>query len=233
LHELKEIAAGGETERVEFKRSTGQRTEATKSVCAMLNGTGGYLLFGVTDDGSLTGQQVSSRTLEDITRELRRIELPCLPDIEIIQFENGASVVALLIHGGGGPYTYDGRPYLRRGPTTGIMPREQYERLLLERMHATRRWENLPAEGRGLDDLDATEVLRMIEESIRRQCLSDPGTRDLHDLLRGLGLYREGRLLNASASFASVEPDNSPGFLPKGNHRIVGSGNHHYDGTDP
>jgi ATP-dependent DNA helicase RecG len=78
------------------------------------------------------------------------------------------------------------------------MQREQYERLLVERMHATRRWENLPADRFGLDDLDGEEILRTIEESIRRQRLSDPGTRNLQELLSGLGLYRQGQLLNAA-----------------------------------
>jgi ATP-dependent DNA helicase RecG len=198
LEELKYIVRGGESGRVEFKRSTGQRTEGIKSACAMLNGVGGYVLFGVADNGTLVGQQVSARTLEEISRELRRIEPPNFPDMETVQLENGASVVVLLVHGGGGPYTYDGRAYLRHGPTTSIMQREQYERLLVERMHATRRWENLPADRFGLDDLDGEEILRTIEESIRRQRLSDPGTRNLQELLSGLGLYRQGQLLNAA-----------------------------------
>ena len=198
LDELKHIAQAGESERVEFKRSTGQRTEGMKTVCAMLNGVGGYLFFGVTDNGALVGQQVSAGTLEDITRELRRIDPPCFPDMETIQLENGASIVLLLVNGGGGPYTYDGRSYFRHGPTTSIMPREQYERLLLEQMHANRRWENAPAEKVTLEDIDIDELLRTVAESIRRQRLSDPGTRDPYDLMRGLGLYHDGRLLNAA-----------------------------------
>ena len=35
--ELNAIVAGGESEHVEFKKSTGQRTDAAKAVCAMLN----------------------------------------------------------------------------------------------------------------------------------------------------------------------------------------------------
>ena len=63
--ELKRLVTDGESEQVEFKRSTGQRTEAMKAVCAMLNGLGGFVLFGV-DDRSIIGQEVSARTHEDI-----------------------------------------------------------------------------------------------------------------------------------------------------------------------
>ena len=45
LHELKDLISDGEAERIEFKRSTGQRTEGARTVCAMLNGLGGFVLF--------------------------------------------------------------------------------------------------------------------------------------------------------------------------------------------
>ncbi len=203
LAELRSLVAGGESDRVEFKRSTGQRTDATKTVCAMLNGLGGFVLFGVSDRGEIVGQQVSAHTLEEVIQELRRIEPPAFPDIETVALENGNTVIVLRVPGGGGPYTYDGRPYmrtprLRSCPTTSIMPREQYERRLLERMHATHRWENRPAEGIGIADLDHAEIVRTIDEAFRRQRMEDPGTRDPRELITGLGLMRDGQLLNAA-----------------------------------
>ncbi len=50
LKALKELIQGGELEHVEFKRTTGQRTKAARTVCSMLNGLGGFVLFGVTDN---------------------------------------------------------------------------------------------------------------------------------------------------------------------------------------
>jgi len=38
--ELRELAAEGESERLEFKKSTGQRIHAVKTLCAVLNGPG-------------------------------------------------------------------------------------------------------------------------------------------------------------------------------------------------
>ena len=43
--------APGESEMLEFKRTTGQRREAVRTVCAMLNHRGGRMLFGVAHDG--------------------------------------------------------------------------------------------------------------------------------------------------------------------------------------
>jgi ATP-dependent DNA helicase RecG len=164
----------------------------------MLNGLGGFVLFGVSEKGEIVGQQVSTRTLEEVANELRRIEPPAFPDMEIVALDDGHMALALRVPGGGGPYTYDGRPYMRLGPTTSIMPRHQYERLLLERMHAHHRWENQPASGFEVEHLDHAEITRTVEEAVRRGRMEEPGTRDPVALLLGLGLIQGGQLLNAA-----------------------------------
>lgn len=198
LVELKKLIAQGESERLEFKRTTGQIVEAARTVCAMLNGLGGFVLIGVNDKGKVTGQQVSSKTLADVANELRKIEPPAFPDTETVSVDSLHSVVVLRVQGGAGPYTYDGRPYVRAGSTTRRMPQQHYERLLLERMHATRRWENQLAERITYDDLDGDEILRTVDEAIRRQRMADPGTRRIEELLTGFGLTEKGALLNAA-----------------------------------
>ena len=86
LKVLYDLVATGESETLEFKKTTGQRTEAAKTVCALLNGHGGFLLFGVSDKGEILGQQVAAKTLEDISFELRKIEPPAFPEIETVSF---------------------------------------------------------------------------------------------------------------------------------------------------
>jgi ATP-dependent DNA helicase RecG len=67
LKELTKLVKQGESDRLEFKKTTGQRTTAVKTVCAMLNSTGGFVIFGVTDKGEVIGQKVSAKTIEDIS----------------------------------------------------------------------------------------------------------------------------------------------------------------------
>ena len=50
--DVEKLIRNGESETVGFKRSTGQRTTAVKSLCGMLNRTGGIVLFGVTGKGN-------------------------------------------------------------------------------------------------------------------------------------------------------------------------------------
>lgn len=198
LDDLRTIVARGESETLEFKRSTGQLVAGMRTVCGMLNGLGGFVLFGVGDNGAISGQNVSTQTLEQLANELRKIEPPAFPEQLSVTLENGNCVIALRVTGGGGPFTYDGRPYQRVGPTTSLMPRQRYERALLERLHATQRWENEAAVGFTVEDLDHAEITRTIDEAIRRGRMGEPGTRNPVGVLAGLNLIRDGHLLNAA-----------------------------------
>ena len=78
------------------------------------------------------------------------------------------------------------------------MSADEYNRMLFERMHSEQRWENQPAAGWSIKDLDEIEIRRAVEEAIRRGRLADPGTREPAEMLRGLGLSRDRSLLRAA-----------------------------------
>jgi ATP-dependent DNA helicase RecG len=201
LRELKKLVKSGESERIEFKKSTGQRTKAIKTVCAMLNGHGGFVLFGVTNKGEITGQKVSAKTIEDISNEIRRIEPPAFPDIETVNLKSEKAVIVINIPGGTGLFSYAGRPYIRNGPTTVQMPRDEYNRRLIEKLHATTRWENEPVpKGVSTKDLDAEEIQITLDNAIRLGRLEATDRRDTTSILRGLELIRDGKLLNAAVA---------------------------------
>lgn len=201
FEELTQLNALGESEGLEFKKTTGQRTRAVEALCGMLNGEGGSVLFGVDNAGRVLGQEVSDSTLRELHAELRKIRPMPFPDVERVPLSNSSrEVIVVTVPGRTGLYTFDDRPYVRNGPTTVRMEKTRYEHLLLEQNHGSRRWELMPAEGWTLADLDSAEIRRTVEEAIRRERLEDPGTREPADLLRGLNLLNgDGRIVNAAA----------------------------------
>ena len=200
LDEITALVAAGESETLEFKSTTGTRREAVRTVCAMLNQRGGQVLFGVTPHGAVVGQQVGGRTLEEVSAELQRIEPPVFPTVERVRIAEGREVIVVGVNQGAArPYVYQGAAYRRVGSTTLAMSADEYQRVLFERMHAERRWENQAATGWAVEDLDANEIRRTVEEAIRQDRLEDPGTREPAALLRGLGLLRDGVLWRAAA----------------------------------
>ena len=197
--QIADWAASGESETLELKRSTGQRKEAAKATCAMLNQRGGRVLFGVEPNGRVRGQEVSDHTIEEVAQELREIDPPVFPNIERVDLSTGRAVLVVSVSvGQSRPYSYRGRAYRHVGNTNQAMSRDEYNRMLFERLHSERRWENEPARGWTVDDLDHAEILRIVEEAIRRGRAEDPSTRDSRELLRGLGLMREDTLLRAA-----------------------------------
>ncbi len=201
------LAAFGESETLEFKATTGTRREAVMTVCAFLNQGGGQVLFGVTQAGAVVGQQVSDRTIEELSAELRQIDPPASPTVERVPVDGGREVIIVSTgQGASRPYSYRGTAYRRVGNTTLVMSADEYNRMLFERMHSEQRWENQPAAGWSVEDLDEAEIRRTVAEAVRRGRLEEPVNRDPTDLLRGLGLLRDGVLLRAAAVlFGSTE----------------------------
>jgi ATP-dependent DNA helicase RecG len=192
-------AQEGESEQQEFKATTGQRTEAALTLCAMLNHRGGRVLFGVQPNGRVTGQVVTDKTLEDVARELNDIDPPAFPTMDRLPVDDGKEVIAVRVsQGSRKPYTFRGRAYRRVGTTNQELDRDDYQRLLLEQVHGVARWENEEATGWGVEDLDAAEIVRTLDEAVRRGRSDEPGTRNPAELLRGFGLSKGGRLLRAA-----------------------------------
>jgi ATP-dependent DNA helicase RecG len=201
LQQIEAIVKSGESETLEFKRTTGERREAARALCAMLNHRGGRVLFGVEPNGRILGQQVSDRTLEEIAQEIQQIEPTIFPQIDRIDVRESLQVVSVTVTTGANrPYSYKGQAYERVGNTSPKMSREEYNRILIERFHGERRWETEPAEGWSPADLDLRELTLTVDEAIRRGRLNDPGTRDPLELLRGLGLIKDGVLLRAAVA---------------------------------
>lgn len=199
LADIESWVRGGESETLELKRTTGERREAARTICAMLNHRGGRVIFGVEPDGRMIGQMVSDRTVEEVAQELGEIEPPVFPSIERVDFAEGRQLLVVTAQAGSGqPYSYRGQAYRRVGNTSRQLSREEYNRILLERLHGDQRWENQPATGWSLADLDVAEITRTLEESIRRGRADDPGTRDPAEMLRGFGLMKDGQILRAA-----------------------------------
>lgn len=197
--QLKAWVAQGESETQEFKLTTGQRTEAAKSLCAMLNHKGGRVLFGVDTQGRILGQDVTDKTVQDVVQELSQLDPPAFPTIERIPLGSGRDVLAVVVERGSRrPFAFKGKAYRRVGTTNIEMSRDDYNRMLLEQLHSTSRWENEAAPGWAVADLDEAEIVRTLEEAIRRGRAEDPGTRDPREILRGFALIKDGQILRAA-----------------------------------
>ena len=223
LQTITDLIARGESETLELKRSTAQLPRAGQTLCAFLNGEGGRVIFGVTDRGEVVGQQVADKTLREIATMLGRFEPPARVEMDRLDVGKGRTVLVISAPSAreDAPFTFDGRAYRRVGSTTTVMPQEEYGRLLLDRNHSRHRWENQPAPGIGLEDLDHEEVLRTRQTAIEQRRLSAGTSMDVGDILDRLELRIDGKITQAAQVLYGTRflPNYPQGLLKLGRFR--------------
>ena len=121
------------------------------------------------------------------------------PKVERIGVGDDREVIVIgMDKGSNPPYVYRGTAYRRVGNTTTSLSVEEYDQLVMERMHGGQRWEEQPAVGWSVKDLDTEEIRRTVEEAVRQGRLADPIGSKPEDMLRGLGLLHDGVPLRAA-----------------------------------
>lgn len=114
---------------------------------------------GFIEHDVVVGQQVSDRTIEELSAELQRIDPPAFPMIKRVSVDGGHEVIVVnTSQGTSRPYSYRGTAYRRVGNTTLGMSADEYNQMLFKRMHGEQRWEYQPAAGWSVDDLDVAEI---------------------------------------------------------------------------
>lgn len=122
---IKKILSAGESQFVEFKESLSSTNEAIKTLAAFANqSVGGWLFFGVKDNGSITKITVGKNTIEQLANNIKQNTLsmvwaePLLPDIYTI---SDLSILAVRVTNENykkGPYLAFGYRYKRTGKST-------------------------------------------------------------------------------------------------------------------
>ncbi|MGO8903277.1 MAG: ATP-binding protein [Isosphaeraceae bacterium] len=165
---LKLIAdSKGEREHIEFKKTTGELHGGMETLCGFLNGSGGKVLFGVTNAGKVQGQDVTGATFQEVANAIRKLEPPAW--IEQVRIPVSGTKEVLMLETttrSDGPYTFDGRPYVRIGNTTSRMPQPEYERRLLARTKNQQRWEAEVVRGYSLNGLDTREIKKTLRAAV-------------------------------------------------------------------
>ncbi|MBS0350114.1 MAG: putative DNA binding domain-containing protein [Proteobacteria bacterium] len=200
--QLQKLAKQGESETVEFKKSTALMRSIFETVCAFLNGKGGNILIGVNDKGELLGQDVTDNTRQELARELHKIEPPASIDIHHLSIQKGKSVIAIQVKANDhAPYVYDGRAFQRHQSTTSKMPQHRYEQLLVIRGQLNHSWEKMIAEGYKISDLDREEIFKTVADGIRENRIPASAQRDsIKAILKRLQLIEGNQLKNAAVA---------------------------------
>ncbi|WP_051533511.1 RNA-binding domain-containing protein [Anaerovibrio sp. RM50] len=105
---------GVETEKIEFKKTTGELREGITSLASMLNKNSyGVLYFGVKNNGDVVGQQMGDRTLREISQAIASYIKPQVIPVIEHQLIDDKNVIKIEVRGSEKPYSAYGRYYMR------------------------------------------------------------------------------------------------------------------------
>ncbi len=203
LEDIKDLIVQNENEQVEFKETTGQLERGMETLCAFLNGVGGTVLFGVTDNGKIIGQDLSDKTKRDIVEAIRRVEPLTVIKISYAAIP-GTGRYVIVLHAdpqlSARPFVYKGRAYQRIESVTTVMSQEKYNLLLLQR-GGKYGWEAIINENLEIESLDVNTIRGAVRMGIESGRL--PETTIIEEIpliLRKFDLLSDdGKLKNAAA----------------------------------
>ena len=130
-----------ETETVELKKSTSELKEAVISIVAMLNKhQRGEVSFGVKNDGTVVGQQVSDKTIRDVPKAIAdHIEPKIYPIVEQVDVD-GKQCIKVQVEGSEYPYYAYGRAYNK---SSHLPPYYEKIDIELSSKNHSKSWQNI------------------------------------------------------------------------------------------
>ncbi|WP_436661615.1 RNA-binding domain-containing protein [Acinetobacter sp. P1(2025)] len=168
--ELLEIIANGENSGIEFKRDDIRPEQFAKEVVAMANFQGGRVLFGVEDDGTISG--IQRPDLEEWVMNVfqSKIHPMILPFYEEVKLEDGKTVAVVSFPIGiSKPYVlrHSGKEeiYIRVGTTSRLATREQQMRLF--ELGGMLHTEVMPVPRTDMSCLDDARLMNYIRDILR------------------------------------------------------------------
>ncbi len=178
------LISQGEGYNVEFKRSFSPGI--AREICAFANAGGGKILIGVDDSGNVVGAESGNELRSKIQDIGRNLDPPVELDIEKV----GNILVIHVPEGEKKPYSYSGKFYIRQGPNSQQLSRDEIrdlfrnERLLL--------FDEIPNER---FDTDADLNREVFRKFLGKSGISEVIGEDR--ILENLQLIENGRMRNA------------------------------------
>lgn len=198
---------GHESEILEFKKTTGELKEGIISIAAILNKhQKGELYFGIKPDGSPVGQQISEKTLRDISQEIaNHIEPKIYPEITAIRIDD-KDCILVRFEGYNTPYFAYNVARIRVADEDKVMSQQELTAYIMEKQSREGTWERRVSEclTSSVDEKALRDYIHRGQESGR---ISFDYT-DRETVLGKLSLTSGDRLLNAGMVLFGETPYN-------------------------
>ncbi len=186
-----------ESQTLEFKDSVNSPS-IVEAVCGMLNATGGVVVIGVADNGSIIGVRDADVRAEEVDRSIRKNMSPPAPWSVLSAEAGDKSVIVIDVPSGPRkPYVVNGRVFVRDGEVNRRATAHDINRLIEDRIRSDEHWERQPAIGMSTTDLDTAEIETTIGQAVEAGRW-DSSITTTEEVLRRLHLVIEDRPIQAA-----------------------------------
>lgn len=193
------INIGPETETREYKKSTGEMKEAMLSIAAILNKhQKGELYFGVKNDGTVVGQEITDETLRKVSQAVGNHITPAIYPVVEVESYGEKQCIKVTFEGSRCPYLAYNVPRIRVADEDLVMEQDVYEEMMRKRDNIKYAWEQQVSEYTiaDVDEASFREYLRKAKEAGRIEFEET----DVETVLNKLELTKGDYLLNAGAA---------------------------------
>ena len=173
----------GEGYNLEFKETD---SNLAKEICALANANGGKVLLGVTDDSKIKGINITNKFKSQITDLVRNFD----PKFQITLEEVDNILIVNVPEGTNKPYSVNGKFYLRYGPNSQQLSRDEIREFFLK--EGLILWDEKENQDFNLEkDFSKEAFNNFIQRSNLTKVLSKK------ELLQNLSLLKNDHLKNA------------------------------------
>lgn len=186
-----------ENEVIEFKKTTGELKEGIISIVSILNKhQSGKLYFGIKDNGDIIGQDVSTKTIREVSKSIsENVEPKIYPSVNKIVLD-GKECILVEFEGDDVPYLAFGRAYMRVGDEDRQLSMKEIRKIILKNENEIGKWESKICDY-GIEDIDEKLLKEFIEKGRKAKRINFPYT-NKEEILKKLSLVnRKNELLNA------------------------------------
>jgi ATP-dependent DNA helicase RecG len=187
-----------ESQLVERKRSGADRSGIRRNICAFANdlagnGQVGVILVGVEDDGRCAGLDIDDQLLRTLAQMRSDGNILPMPSVQVDRkVLDGCPVAVVQTEPATNPpVRYQGRVWIKVGPTVQEATPEEEQRLIERRRAGDLSFDLRPAAAAGLDALDMDYVRRSYIPAAISPAVLEQNRRPLPQQLRSLRLAVE------------------------------------------
>lgn len=222
--QIKEIIQGhelfpcGESQFLEFKKTTNETQRAAKTIVEFLNAhKSGNILIGVQDDGKVIGHELGSSTISSINEDLKQHIFPDIRyEVDYIiksiplqkSLNKHVTVISIFSRNDNKRvYFYKGRPRKRIGKASFEMGQSEVDMIMKKFYQSDENWEN-DVEKNKLEEIDRLFVKEVISNAVKNNILKKEDGWDelsIEEILVKFHLLSDDKINNAAIALFGNE----------------------------